>query len=294
MESMTAALAAKTGITIAEGLAAEFNIKNPSPEQIESLCHSENEDLKTAGEISAEQLRKKTELASIRTNIIYKICAKLGLVNREPKLQRKVQEDLIKTAQTFDSLPEKIKEEIKSLVSEVNEPVLKLAKLPDFQALTDDLIYKVDEPELCEIYKRLLVGVFDGKYHPSYRKVINELDKEDALAVNLLFSYKKAIPIIDLHQIVNESGDFNVVGSYMLPNDLPISKMVLENLERLNLIKIIIGDQYYNNESYYDYANIIVEQLNSNLGEQNKFEVSKGQLLLTEFGKGFAKAISII
>lgn len=288
------ALAAKATMTIAEGLAEEFNIKNPSPEQIESLCHSENEDLKTTGEVSAERLRKKTELAAIKTNIIYKICSKLGLVNREPKLQRKVQEDLIRTAQTFDSLPEQIKEEIKELVSEVNEPILKLARLPDFQALADDLIYKVDEPELCEIYKRLLVGVFDGKYHPSYRQVLNELDTEDALAVQLLFSYKKAIPIVDIHRIVNENGDFNVILSYVLPNELSISKMVLENLERLNLIRIFIGDQYYTNESYYDYANIIVEHLNSTSGEQNKFSVSKGQLVLTEFGKGFAKAIDII
>ena len=77
------------------------------------------------------------------------------------------------------------------------------------------------------------------------------------------------------------------------PYKSSITRKELENWERLKLIDIRM-DVRLTDDSKYKYAEDQITKVNKVLTPPKKFELQKGILSFTEFGKNFAKAVGII
>jgi hypothetical protein len=206
---------------------------------------------------------------------------------------------------------ETIKQELtsrleKRLVHTLPENII-APKLQVVGPLLDKYKYVHDNEELSSMFVNLLSNAMDKdqvqKAHPSFVNVISELSPDEARLIKII-STQKLLPKIDINiktKVNEKEGYLGFLQNFTLlfvdarlqyPDLTP---SYLSNLERLMIIKCSSGslqDSYVAEEVYRPLEEH--EKIQAILGmskEDRKFEITKGTIQITDFGKLFIGAV---
>lgn len=162
--------------------------------------------------------------------------------------------------------------------------------IPSLQALS----YSFDEEEIKKLYINLMSSDMDKnskrKVHPSFSLVIQQMDVLDVKLFTMLYS-SRILPVCELSEKGNVNS-FSVLEEYILPDyfyTLASTQDILKslnNLERLELIKISMVE-YYTDKSYYEsieFGSLVLEYKKEYAGE---LDISYGLIKKTQFGRNF-------
>lgn len=163
----------------------------------------------------------------------------------------------------------------------------------------ESLKYNLNEEQIKEMYTNILISEIDrtkqNKVLPAYIEIIKQISRDDALFIKTLkdinksslslcfikLKEKNSISYIDVDIIIVESLKNNSF------HTIKPQKIVLENLERLNIIKIKDGiylpDEEKTIDSAFEYYKSHLINNNSN----RELIYTKGILEITDFGLNF-------
>ena len=276
----------------AEAIEKGLNLLRPdTPTNIQAMLNSDNPDLNEAGKIEARLRRKDAENKEKVRNIVPSIIDKI----KGGKALKDISEN-------FNELPKSRKDSIanKSLRLAECDKKIEISSIPAFADSIERLHYLEDEPNLAELFEELLISTIDVSQkehnHPAYVEVLKQINNQEAKNLKLIFQeHNTQLAIVNINLVVDKNGVYNNISQYLLcpPYKSSITRKELENWERLKLIDIRM-DVRLTDDSKYEYAEDQITKVNKVLTPPKKFELQKGILSFTEFGKDFAKAVGII
>lgn len=190
----------------------------------------------------------------------------------------------------------------------------KLKDIPEQRIITPDLTvagpaieairFVGHKPELRELYANLLASSMDSeaatKAHPAFTDIIKQITPDEAKLIKY-FSNNPRLPIINIMaEEINTQASITLVrhysnlGKHAGCTFVENTPNYLDNLSRLELIKILDDSTYTAVGAYSDLENdpFVLDYLNSpieNIPNFNKV-ISKGLIELTDFGKQFIEA----
>ena len=161
----------------------------------------------------------------------------------------------------------------------------------------DVLKYNIDEEHIKEMFVNILTGEMDNrkqsKILPAYTEIIKQLSKEDAIFLNTLKQIRKhqlSTCIIRL-EYYNKEGyiDLDTIIADGLHHTLNPKKIVLENLERLNIINLSSNIMLPENKNIVKNAFIHYKDSYSGRDKPSNANVTytEGLLTITDFGWNF-------
>ncbi|WP_066078377.1 DUF4393 domain-containing protein [Bergeriella denitrificans] len=259
--------------------------KPDNVEEIHALQSSPDVRLQRAGEYEADSKEKIAFIKNAGISLLY------DTVSIFTRAKSKIRENLsLLNPDVEQSLGEKI--------SNIGEQNIKLDSLPTLASATENLVYAQEEPNLREMYENLIANTVDKTkediIHPAYVEVLKQLSQLDAYYLKELFSAPdiSIIPICNIKQIVNEDRHYRTIRKNLLPPSMHgITIDTIENWERLKLVEISF-EEFWTDDTLYSYGSQLIELLKAECPEIN-LELYKGQFVITEFGKRFARAIGI-
>lgn len=266
-------------------------LRADTPTNIQAMLNSDNPDLNEAGKIEARLRRKDAENKEKVRNIVPSIIDKI----KGGKALKDISEN-------FNELPKSRKDSIanKSLRLAECDKKIEISSIPAFADSIERLHYLEDEPNLAELFEELLISTIDVSQkehnHPAYVEVLKQINNQEAKNLKLIFQeHNTQLAIVNINLVVDKNGVYNNISQYLLcpPYKSSITRKELENWERLKLIDIRM-DVRLTDDSKYEYAEDQITKVNKVLTPPKKFELQKGILSFTEFGKDFAKAVGII
>lgn len=276
----------------AEAIEKGLNLlRADTPTNIQAMLNSDNPDLNEAGKIEARLRRKDAENKEKVRNIVPSIIDKIT--------GGKALKDI---SENFNELPKSRKDSIanKSLRLAECDKKIEISSIPAFADSIERLHYLEDEPNLAELFEELLISTIDVSQkehnHPAYVEVLKQINNQEAKNLKLIFQeHNTQLAIVNINLVVDKNGVYNNISQYLLcpPYKSSITRKELENWERLKLIDIRM-DVRLTDDSKYEYAEDQITKVNKVLTPPKKFELQKGILSFTEFGKDFAKAVGII
>ena len=276
----------------AEAIEKGLNLlRADTPTNIQAMLNSDNPDLNEAGKIEARLRRKDAENKEKVRNIVPSIIDKI----KGGKALKDISEN-------FNELPKSRKDSIanKSLRLAECDKKIEISSIPAFADSIERLHYLEDEPNLAELFEELLISTIDVSQkehnHPAYLEVLKQINNQEAKNLKLIFQeHNTQLAIVNINLVVDKNGVYNNISQYLLcpPYKSSITRKELENWERLKLIDIRM-DVRLTDDSKYEYAEDQITKVNKVLTPPKKFELQKGILSFTEFGKDFAKAVGII
>ena len=276
----------------AEAIEKGLNLlRADTPTNIQAMLNSDNPDLNEAGKIEARLRRKDAENKEKVRNIVPSIIDKI----KGGKALKDISEN-------FNELPKSRKDSIanKSLRLAECDKKIEISSIPAFADSIERLHYLEDEPNLAELFEELLISTIDVSQkehnHPAYVEVLKQINNQEAKNLKLIFQeHNTQLAIVNINLVVDKNGGYNNISQYLLcpPYKSSITRKELENWERLKLIDIRM-DVRLTDDSKYKYAEDQITKVNKVLTPPKKFELQKGILSFTEFGKNFAKAVGII
>ena len=276
----------------AEAIEKGLNLlRADTPTNIQAMLNSDNPDLNEAGKIEARLRRKDAENKEKVRNIVPSIIDKI----KGGKALKDISEN-------FNELPKSRKDSIanKSLRLAECDKKIEISSIPAFADSIERLHYLEDEPNLAELFEELLISTIDVSQkehnHPAYVEVLKQINNQEAKNLKLIFQeHNTQLAIVNINLVVDKNGVYNNISQYLLcpPYKSSITRKELENWERLKLIDIRM-DVRLTDDSKYKYAEDQITKVNKVLTPPKKFELQKGILSFTEFGKNFAKAVGII
>ena len=276
----------------AEAIEKGLNLlRADTPTNIQAMLNSDNPDLNEAGKIEAKLRRKDAENKEKVRNIVPSIIDKI----KGGKALKDISEN-------FNELPKSRKDSIanKSLRLAECDKKIEISSIPAFADSIERLHYLEDEPNLAELFEELLISTIDVSQkehnHPAYVEVLKQINNQEAKNLKLIFQeHNTQLAIVNINLVVDKNGGYNNISQYLLcpPYNSSITRKELENWERLKLIDIRM-DVRLTDDSKYKYAEDQITKVNKVLTPPKKFELQKGILSFTEFGKDFAKAVGII
>ena len=276
----------------AEAIEKGLNLlRADTPTNIQAMLNSDNPDLNEAGKIEARLRRKDAENKEKVRNIVPSIIDKI----KGGKALKDISEN-------FNELPKSRKDSIanKSLRLAECDKKIEISSIPAFADSIERLHYLEDEPNLAELFEELLISTIDVSQkehnHPAYVEVLKQINNQEAKNLKLIFQeHNTQLAIVNINLVVDKNGVYNNISQYLLcpPYKSSITRKELENWERLKLIDIRM-DVRLTDDSKYEYAEDQITKVNKVLTPPKKFELQKGILSFTEFGKNFAKAVGII
>lgn len=276
----------------AEAIEKGLNLlRADTPTNIQAMLNSDNPDLNEAGKIEARLRRKDAENKEKVRNIVPSIIDKI----KGGKALKDISEN-------FNELPKSRKDSIanKSLRLAECDKKIEISSIPAFADSIERLHYLEDEPNLAELFEELLISTIDVSQkehnHPAYVEVLKQINNQEAKNLKLIFQeHNTQLAIVNINLVVDKNGVYNNISQYLLchPYKSSITRKELENWERLKLIDIRM-DVRLTDDSKYEYAEDQITKVNKVLTPPKKFELQKGILSFTEFGKDFAKAVGII
>lgn len=269
-------------------------IKPDSVAEIHALQHSDDPRLQNAGNYEADTKQKVAEAKNLLVTLVHS-----GLV-----LPIKMTKGaIVKIVESFslhsESTQQAINQEIEHLK---NQGILsgKISSIPAFADMAERLVYLDEEPDLKQMFKDLLVSTVDSTKtdinHPAYVEVLKQINNQEAKNLKLIFQdHNTELAIVNINLVVDKNGGYINFRQYLLcpPYTSSITRKELENWERLKLIDIRM-DVKLTKDSKYKYAEDEITEVNKTLTEPKKYELQKGILSFTDFGKNFAKAVGII
>jgi hypothetical protein len=174
---------------------------------------------------------------------------------------------------------------------------------PALQALA----FAHEEDVLRNLFLELIAGSMDARKassaHPAFVEVLKQIQSEEA---NLLKSLLRSQnhPIGQIRRVTKSTGGYNVVCSHVLgivnlktkqPAVTQGLPAMIDNWVRLGLVNVSY-DAHLTEESRYDWLKdrpemtaLAVEPADSD----HKIEWARGVLVVTDFGKQFAKAVGV-
>ena len=276
----------------AEAIEKGLNLlRADTPTNIQAMLNSDNPYLNEAGKIEARLRRKDAENKEKVRNIVPSIIDKI----KGGKALKDISEN-------FNELPKSRKDSIanKSLRLAECDKKIEISSIPAFADSIERLHYLEDEPNLAELFEELLISTIDVSQkehnHPAYVEVLKQINNQEAKNLKLIFQeHNTQLAIVNINLVVDKNGVYNNISQYLLcpPYKSSITRKELENWERLKLIDIRM-DVRLTDDSKYEYAEDQITKVNKVLTPPKKFELQKGILSFTEFGKDFAKAVGII
>ena len=276
----------------AEAIEKGLNLlRADTPTNIQAMLNSDNPDLNEAGKIEARLRRKDAENKEKVRNIVPSIIDKI----KGGKALKDISEN-------FNELPKSRKDSIanKSLRLAECDKKIEISSIPAFADSIERLHYLEDEPNLAELFEELLVSTIDSSQkevnHPAYVEVLKQINNQEAKNLKLIFQdHNTQLAIVNINLVVDKNGGYINFYQYLLcpPYTSSITRKELENWERLKLIDIRM-DVHLTDDSEYKYAEDEITEVNKTLTEPKKYELQKGILSFTDFGKNFAKAVGII
>ena len=276
----------------AEAIEKGLNLlRADTPTNIQAMLNSDNPDLNEAGKIEAKLRRKDAENKEKVRNIVPSIIDKI----KGGKALKDISEN-------FNELPKSRKDSIanKSLRLAECDKKIEISSIPAFADSIERLHYLEDEPNLAKLFEELLISTIDVSQketnHPAYVEVLKQINNQEAKNLKLIFQeHNTQLAIVNINLVVDKNGGYNNISQYLLcpPYKSSITRKELENWERLKLIDIRM-DVRLTDDSKYKYAEDQITKVNKALTPPKKFELQKGILSFTEFGKNFAKAVGII
>lgn len=157
----------------------------------------------------------------------------------------------------------------------------------------DSLKYNLDEEYIKEMFTNILISDMDNrkqnKVLPAYIEIVKQLSQEDAKFLKVLGSYStNNFALLFIRYSLSSSPNF-IGKEIILDNDTTITldNVVIDNLERLNLVKVC-SDKILSNSQIYDTG----FNLAKNKYEQPGFftiglAYDEGCFVLTDLGRNF-------
>ncbi|WP_337081071.1 DUF4393 domain-containing protein [Acinetobacter pittii] len=210
------------------------------------------------------------------------------------RINLRLKDNLEKYADRLKDFPE---EEIVQAPPEVAMPIM------------EKLSYVTNE-ELKELYIELLAKAsikdLNDKAHPSFVNIINNLSPDEAKLIKY-FNTKKSLPFVNIHMNKkdNKGGFLLIEELVILIPDLELTfnhnlSAYFSNLAGAGLLEID-SNHWYSDDSYYiPYQRYLEDNINNyelhyaqlKHNFPNKtYEIKKGMIRLTMFGKIFFSAI---
>ncbi|MCI8965569.1 MAG: DUF4393 domain-containing protein [Clostridia bacterium] len=256
----------------------DLNIKSETLDKgIDLIADSTKETRSILDNKTAGGLRKLLELLK-STNIGIKMDTYIA--ERPYKLEKAMK----KMKEKYDKIPDENKVEPSSYIA-----------LKGIQELN----YCLDEEHLKEMFSNLLVSDMDSrnknKVLPSFIEIIKQLNKADAEFLTLLNENGNNFYSIELLLHTNNTDGYSRIGQFAIFNfpkdstaftEITLDEIVLNNLERLGLIKVRYDEWYTENIQKYD---TLFNNLKSRvvIPENKTLDYSKGLVKLTKLGEVF-------
>lgn len=202
-----------------------------------------------------------------------------------------------------DKLTSKLEKRLeKTLPENIIAPKLQL-----MGPLIEKYKYSYDSNELSDMFINLLANAMDKntaeKAHPSFVNLISELSPDEARLIKTI-SLSRRLPKIDINRTVkvsNQSGhvllyrNFTLLGYQSSLQYPELTPSYLSNLERLNIIQCSNGSMQdaYIGEGIYEplEEHEEIKKLIEKSTEENKIEIKRGIITITDFGKMFINAV---
>jgi len=212
----------------------------------------------------------------------------------------------IKKAKIYfsEQFPQDIAETAKAIPpDQIIEPKASIAG-PILQGLA----FTHEEPNLKEMYLKLLATSMDGRYtslaHPAFVEIIKQFDCEEARLVRRLLQSSNPSPIVQILREVNSPRGFQLLASHLInlidqetgiPVEDPHIPAMIDNWVRLGLAEVKYDTQL-TDDSLYSWADQRPEFLHLSQEPQANgtiLKIQKGIIQRTAFGKRFAIAIGV-
>lgn len=265
-------------------------VKPDSVSEIERLQQSNIPELQQAGELEADSKYKMAFLKNKGLSLIYNLVAR-------KKAAHKISENL-------SMLEPDTAKRLSNKITRLVDVDIKLGSMPTLATASEALVYAQEDPDLSELFENLIVSSVDKKQenitHPAFVEILKQFSTNDGLYFKDLIlritdssnPLSFGLPIVSFYKKFVSNGGRGIVRQNVLApseqfSDIPL--ISLENFERLKLITITY-ESYWTSEQHYKFA----ENTINHYKNFEKFEYDKGQLILTDFGKNFAKAIKLI
>ena len=185
--------------------------------------------------------------------------------------------------------------------------------LPILASATEALLYAEQEPNLKEMFEDLIVNTIDKtkSTHPSFVEILKQLLGKEAEILKVVLQATSEIiylPLVNIKLINKEKGTYikvyrNLINlydsetnAYYVNDELP---SFIDNWVRLGLVVISTNNESLSDKSDYEKFNDhpVFKKLKSNYLQSNpekSLKLAEGFLEITDFGRSFAKAISVI
>lgn len=158
--------------------------------------------------------------------------------------------------------------------------------------LLQNLAYALDEPDLKDMYLKLLASAMDGPHaesaHPAFIDIIKQCSPQDALLLNYIAkSPWPHLQTIDLHMTTyGKTGKvFGNFGNYIIESGLKYNNymVTIDNLMRLGILKIGPATT----EDYEPIAKALIEDVKKNvhLGGIETYQTVNKTLWTTALGQ---------
>lgn len=157
-----------------------------------------------------------------------------------------------------------------------------------------------EETNLREMYGKLLAGDMNKKLkplvHPAYIEIINQMSSDDAKIFRRIIEINNNIPVAEIMFVDGQQylthGFPHYFSLYFSDDDPWKTSICIENLSRLNLLKIVRGDVEGYNYGQIKKAPFVVKSFKR--AKENapsmklSIEMRKYALQLNDFGRRFA------
>lgn len=192
---------------------------------------------------------------------------------------------------------EKYEYELKQRINNIPNEYITKPRKSIVGPVLENLRYNMDEEQIREMFTNILTGEVDERKQknilPAYTEIIKQLSKEDAIFLNTLKQVRKhqlSTCIIRL-EYDNKEGYINLdtIIADGLHHTLNPKKIVLENLERLNIINLSSNIMLPENKKIVKNAFIHYKDSYSGRDKPSNANVTytEGLLTITDFGWNF-------
>lgn len=195
---------------------------------------------------------------------------------------------------------EQFKQELCSQINEIPLEKLIEPKLQVVAPALENAKYCMEEKELKQLFKNLIVASMNIDYeniiHPSFGEIIKQMSPIDAENLKVISRHRQ-LPICDYRVVFTSGGFVSLYTTVFLSNlniqDLEIQANSLHSLCRLGLLNISTDKHINNDEEYTQFSQTpiyleLIAEIKT-LNDTKKIEIHKGLVELTPFGNNFVK-----
>lgn len=203
----------------------------------------------------------------------------------------------------YDKIQAEFMPELKKKLSNISIENIITPDLTIAGPAVEAIRFSGHKPELRKLYAKLLATSMDKSIsylsHPSFVEIIKQITPDEAKLIKY-FSITSILPIVSIQaEHINDYSSVILVRHYShfgLKAGCEYQDLItnyLDNLSRLELIKIKT-DTSYKNEKYYDEFNTDVFLMDylkrPQIDPDYTYKLLKGNVALTDFGVQFIKA----